>query len=118
MVESGHFVEAIERFYAQDACMQENLLPPRQGIAALLSAERKTLSSVRSARTVPGTTFLVDRDRVAINWIFEFVGLDGEVRRLDELAWQRWRGDRIVHERFYYDPGQHKAVLAKATAGL
>jgi hypothetical protein len=30
----------------------------------------------------------------------------GRTRRLDELARQRWQGDRIVEERFYYDPAQ------------
>jgi hypothetical protein len=27
---------------------------------------------------------------------------------MEELAHQRWRGDRIVEERFYYDPAQLK----------
>jgi hypothetical protein len=26
--------------------------------------------------------------------------------RFDEVASQLWRGDRIVQERFYYDPAQ------------
>jgi hypothetical protein len=29
---------------------------------------------------------------------------------MDELALQRWRGDRIVEERFYYDPAQLAAA--------
>ena len=106
LVESGQYVEAIQQFYAQDASMQENLQTPRQGIAALIAGERKMLASVRTVRTLPGTTYLVDRDRVTINWVFEIAALDGSTRRLDELAWQRWRGDRIVQERFYFDPGQ------------
>ena len=49
---------------------------------------------------------LVDGDRVAIRWLFEFEFLDGRTLRLDEIAWQRWRGDRIVEEKFFYDPAQ------------
>ena len=30
----------------------------------------------------------------------------GTTRVLDEFAWQRWDGDPIVEERFYYDPSQ------------
>jgi hypothetical protein len=33
-------------------------------------------------------------------------GPNGQTRSLDELALQIWQGDRIVRERFYYDPGQ------------
>jgi len=29
---------------------------------------------------------------------------EGLTRRLDELSLQTWRGDRIVSERFFYDP--------------
>jgi hypothetical protein len=48
----------------------------------------------------------VHGDRVVIRWIFEFVGLDGTVRRLEELAYQRWEGELIAEEQFFYDPAQ------------
>ena len=35
-------------------------------------------------------------------------GSDGKKRLLDELALQKWSGDRIVEEQFYYDPAQLK----------
>ena len=34
------------------------------------------------------------------------VGRDALVRALNEVALQIWSGDRILHEQFYYDPGQ------------
>jgi hypothetical protein len=43
---------------------------------------------------------------VVIRWIFEFVGLDGTARRLEELAYQRWEGELIAEEQFFYDPAQ------------
>ncbi len=56
-------------------------------------------------RTLPGTKFFIDGDHVVINWVFEFTRPDGYFVHMDELARQRWTGDRIVEERFYYDPG-------------
>jgi ketosteroid isomerase-like protein len=50
----------------------------------------------------------VNGDHVVINWIFEFTYKDGRTTRLDELAHQRWQGDRIAEERFYYNPAQLK----------
>jgi ketosteroid isomerase-like protein len=41
-----------------------------------------------------------------IRWTFVFTRKDGTSFRMEELALQRWRGDRIVEERFFYDPAQ------------
>ena len=106
MVEAGKFVEAIEAFYAEDATMQENNAPPRGGRDVLVAGEKKTLAAHKAARTEPGSTFLLEGDRVVIHWVFVFTRLDGTSFRMEELAEQRWRGDRIVGERFFYDPAQ------------
>ena len=106
MVENNQFVEAIETFYTEDASMQENLQPPRIGRATLVNHERQALASVKSIRTLPGSWFVVDGDRVVIHWVFEIENLSGQQSCLDELSHQRWVGDKIIEERFYYDPEQ------------
>ena len=105
-VEANDHVGAIEAFYAADASMQENELPPRMGRDVLVANERAALSKVRSVTSKCVRPVLVNHDRVVIRWIFEFEALDGARRRMDELAYQRWEGDRIVEEKFFYDPGQ------------
>lgn len=114
LVEQGLFVDAINEFYTEDASMQENLQPPRQGRALLVAGEQKVLAAFRQVRTHPVDWFVVDGDRVVIHWIFEFIAHDGRRFLQDELALQRWRGDRIVEERFYYDPAQQKPATAKS----
>jgi ketosteroid isomerase-like protein len=106
MVEAGKFVEAIEAFYAEDATMQENQQAPRGPRANLIDGERKTLAAHREARTLPGSTYVLEGDRVVIRWTFEFTRKDGKRWQLEELALQRWRGERIVEERFFYDREQ------------
>ena len=102
-VEEGKYVEAIERFYTEDATMQENLGAPRGGRDALVAGERKALeASAIVARKV--SWFLVDGDRSVVNWVFEITGPDGRTRLMDEMACHDWRGDRICRERFCYDP--------------
>ena len=32
--------------------------------------------------------------------------LDGTVTHMEELAYQRWEGERIAEEQFFYDPAQ------------
>lgn len=107
-VEAGRFVEAIETFYAPEATMQENHLPPRVGKAALLAAERKVLAGTRSVRARCQRPLFVAGEQVVIRWRFEFEDAYRVVARIDELALQLWAGEQIVQEKFYYDPAQMK----------
>lgn len=102
-VESGDHVRAIADFYAEDASMQENSAPPRVGRDVLIAHEAEALAR-NEVHTHKVKTFLVDGDHVVVHWVFDLTGKDGVTRRLDELALQVWRGDKIVRERFFYDP--------------
>lgn len=113
LVEGGRFLEAIERFYAADATMQENEHPPRVGKQALLANERKVIGGTRRVTARCVRPWFVEGERVVVRWVFEFEGADGGVRRIDELALQRWRGEKIVEEKFFYDPAQ---MVASAKA--
>lgn len=113
-VEQGKYVEALQEFYTEDATMQENGQPPRAGRNRLIEHERGVMAAFREIRTLPVDTWFVDGDRVAIRWVFEFTRADGTRFRMDEVALQRWRGDRVVEERFYYDPAQ--LVAGKPTS--
>jgi ketosteroid isomerase-like protein len=109
-VVSGHHVEAIERFYATYATMQENGNPPRHGLANLVANERAALARNKEIVTRPVDFYAIDGNRVVIHWIFDITTLDGKRCTLDELSLQRWDGDKVVEERFYYDPAQLRAV--------
>jgi hypothetical protein len=105
-VEMNHHAEAIEEFYAENASMQENELPPRVGRDALAANERKVLARMRSVRSQCIHPVFVNGDHVVIRWVFEFEALDGGRTRMEELAYQRWQGDAIVEEKFFYDSRQ------------
>jgi ketosteroid isomerase-like protein len=106
MVGQGRYVDALEAFYSDDASMQENLDPPRRGLKSLVDGERRVMAGFREIRTRKVETFFVEGDRAVINWVFNFVGHDGSTFTQDEIAVQRWQGERIAEERFYYDPAQ------------
>ncbi|HEX2554910.1 MAG TPA: nuclear transport factor 2 family protein [Microvirga sp.] len=103
VVVSNAHVRAIADYYHEDASMQENGLEPRRGREVLMQHEARALARVQSVHTHPPRAVLVDGDRVAIHWIFDFLGKDGVTRRIEEVALQRWDGDRIREERFFYD---------------
>ena len=105
-VESNAHVQAIEEFYTEAASMQENMNSPRVGRDALAAGERATLARMRSVQSRCVRPVFVDGDLVVVRWIFRFEGGDGRVRELEELAYQRWEGERIAQEQFFYDPSQ------------
>jgi hypothetical protein len=49
---------------------------------------------------------LVHGDIVVIRWVFDFEWLDGRSTHIEELAYQRWEGEQIAQEQFFYDPAQ------------
>ena len=113
MAVAGQFLQAIEKFYSDGASMQENNGPPRLGLTALLENERRALAFMSQLRTT-AVSHVVEGDRAAINWIFEFTDPQGNRRRLDEIAYQLWRDGKIVEERFFYDPAQRTAPVTLA----
>jgi hypothetical protein len=105
-VVANDHVGAIERWYAEDAWMQENQAPPRVGRATLMEGEAKTLSRVAGVETALVDGPLIAGETVAIRWRFTFTGKDGARRILEEVAWQTWENGKIRRETFFYDPAQ------------
>lgn len=104
MAEQGKFLDAIQEFYADNATMQENQRPPRIGMAALLENERRVLRSIKEIRVNRAASFVIDGNRSAINWIYDFIDFDGRSHPRNEIAYQLWHDGKIIEERFYYDP--------------
>ena len=107
VVESGDHAGAIERYYTEDSSMQENNAPPRIGRDLLVAHERGVLARMSHVYS-KAMSSVAEGDHVAIHWIFELTDKSGKVLRVDEVAFQEWRGDKIFRERFFYDPSKPK----------
>ena len=105
-VEANAHVEAVEEFYTAESTMQENQGQPRVGRDAHAANERRVMARARSIRSTCIRPVFVDGDHVVIRWVFHFEWHDGSATHMDELAWQRWDGERIAQETFFYDPAQ------------
>ena len=77
--------------------MQDNNNPPRAGLASLLEHERKAMQ-FKEMHVNRAASFLVDGDRVAINWVFEYTDPSGRRHRLDEVAYQLWQHGEVIKE--------------------
>ena len=114
-VEANAHAEAVEAFYAPNVSMQENQSEPRIGRDAAVARERAILARAVSIQSQCVRPVMVNGDHVAIRWIFEFEWPDGTVTHMEEVAWQRWEGERLAQETFFYDPAQR---VPKQKAGV
>ena len=105
-VEQNAHAEACEEFHLPDSTMQENQAPPRVGRDAHVAHERKIMARAKSVSSTCVRPVFVNGDHVVIRWIFQFEWPDGTITRMEELAYQRWEGERIAAETFFYDPAQ------------
>lgn len=108
-VEQNAHAEAVEEFYTANASMQENQSPPRVGRDVHVANERSVLAKARTVTSTCVHPVFVNGDHVVIRWIFRFEWLDGTITQMEELAYQRWEGERIAQETFFYDPAQRVA---------
>jgi len=105
-VEENKHDKAIEEYYTIDASMQENESEPRVGRDLLVENERKILSRVKLMKSRCIRPVFINGDNVIIRWFFEFEWLDGTITKIEEIAYQRWQGEKILEEKFFYDPEQ------------
>jgi ketosteroid isomerase-like protein len=108
-VEENAHDTAIEEFYTPNSSMQENHAPPRVGRDQNVARERQILARAKSVRSTCVRPVLVNGDIVVVRWIFEFEWKDGSTMRMEEIAYQRWEGERIAQKQFFYDPAQRTA---------
>jgi hypothetical protein len=105
-VEQNAHAEAIEEFYTAASTMRENLGSPRVGRELHVANEHKVMARATSVTSQCVRPVFVNGDHVVIRWIFHFEWKDGTFTHMEELAYQRWEGERMAEETFFYDPAQ------------
>jgi SnoaL-like domain len=113
-VEANAHVAAVEEFYTENSSMRENQAMPRVGRDAHIANERRFLSRLKSLTSKCIRPIFVNGDFVVIRWNFTFELHDGTFVMMDELTYQRWEGERIAEETFFFDPAQR---IPKPRAG-
>jgi hypothetical protein len=109
-VERNDHAGAVEEFYTPDASLQENKSAPRIGRDAQIKRERELLAKARTITSHCVRPVFVSGDLVVIRWQFRFDWPDKTVTEMEEIAYQRWDGERVAEETFFYDPAQRVPI--------
>jgi hypothetical protein len=106
--------EIYERFYDENVIVQENRQPPRVGRELSISRQEQMNANVKEVHDFKLGAVLVDGfdeahpldGRSVVEMHLELTTLDGYRTRIEELGMQTWKDGKIIHERYFYDPGE------------
>ncbi len=105
MILSGKAMEAFDKFYADDVVMQENSEEPVRGKEANRKREEEFFASIEEFHGAELLGSGAGGDASYSEWMWD-VTLKGVGRvKMEQVAARRWRDDKVVSERFYYNKG-------------
>jgi len=102
-IREGRILDAINEFYAEDAVMQENNLPPTVGREANLEREKQFLSTVKEWQRFDVTAKGVGEDVTFYETVMDWVTIDGTPVHVEQVVVAKWRNGKIIHERYYHN---------------
>jgi hypothetical protein len=103
-IREGRIIDAINEFYAEDAIMQENSLPPTMGRKANLEREKQFLSTVKEWKRFDVLSKSVGEDFTFYETVMDWVATDGTPVHVEQVVVAKWRDGKIIKERYYHNP--------------
>ena len=108
MIGQGQLLDAFDKYYHNDVEMQENFDPPRKGKAENRKFEEQWLSNIQEMHGGGVTNITSDEEKgvtMVETWV-DSTFKDGNRVKMSEICVQKWEGDQIIKEQFYYNmPG-------------
>lgn len=104
MILDGKAIEAFEKYYADDVVMQEGDEEPIVGKAENRAREEEFFSKITAFRGATVKAVAVGDNVSTVEWNWDYSHVDWGDLDFDQVAVQRWRDGKIVHERFYKAP--------------
>lgn len=100
----GKLLEAFDHYYADEVVMTEPR-GTREGKKACRAYEVQFLESIKEFHGLDVKSVASDEanQTTFVQSIMEVTFQDGNRAKLDQVAVQKWKGEQIVHETFYYD---------------
>jgi ketosteroid isomerase-like protein len=105
LLAQGKALEAFEKYYHNDVAVIEARGDSRKGKDVNRKFQIEFLNSVQEFHAF-GVTGLTSDEKAGITMVESWMDMtlkDGKRTKMEEVAVQRWKGDQIIHERFYYN---------------
>ncbi len=105
MIGQGQSMEAFEKFYGDNVTMIECTGEVREGKDVNREFEQQFFSNVQEVHGA-GVEAITSDEEAGVTMVETWMDItfkDGNRVKMEEIARQKWDGDQIVEERFYYD---------------
>ena len=104
MLGQGQLLNAFDKYYHDEVVMSEPR-GTRNGKADCRSYEEQFLSSIQEFHNMEIKGIGSDEENATtfVEVMMDITFKDGNRVQLEQVGVQKWEGDHIVHERFYYD---------------
>ncbi len=104
MLGQGQLMEAFDKYYAENIVMTEPR-GTREGKATCRDYEIQFLNNLQEFHGLDIHSVASDEENATtfVESTMDVTFKDGNRVKMEQVAVQKWEGDQIVHERFYYE---------------
>jgi len=105
MTSQGKLMEAFEKYYHNDVVMVEATGEIRNGKEANRKFQADFMGMLKEIHE-SGVRAITSNEKEATTMVESWMDVtmnDGKRHMMEEVAVQKWIGDQIIHERFYYN---------------
>jgi hypothetical protein len=99
---AGKLLDTFDRYYADNVVMSENRKDERIGKAANREYEQKFVGNVQEFHGAQVGRVLVDNENAAVEWTFDLTFKGGNRVKMQQVAVQTWKDEKIIREDFYH----------------
>lgn len=108
MLAKGKLLDAFEKYYHNDVVMIEATGESRKGKEANRKFELDFMGTIKDMHGT-GVRAITSNEKEGTTMVESWMDVtmkDGKRHMMEEVAVQKWKGDQIIQERFYYNMGQ------------
>jgi len=102
-IREGRILDAINEFYAEDAAMQENNLPPTVGREVNFEREKQFLSTVKEWQRFDVVAKGVGDNVTFYETVMDWVTTENTPVHVEQVVVAKWQNGKIIHERYYHN---------------
>jgi len=102
LLSQGQFIEAQEKYLADDVSLVEGNSAPKTGKANVIAQEKEVLSGVAEFIRYEAFNSAVKGNVSFYEGVMEYVQKDGVHVKVEQTVVDKWEDGKIVSERFYH----------------
>lgn len=102
MLGKGQFLEAMDKYLADDVVLQEANNEPKVGKDVAIAAEKELLATVTEFGGYDIKHYAINGNTSYYEAVMEFTTNDGTSHRFEQINRTIWRDGKIINERYFH----------------